>query len=175
MRNPLSIRSSIAPFGAICLFLSANAFAGNVSTNNWQVVAPAGAGFSVLMPGAPEPSTKELTSDAGPTVSHRFVYTIGDESYIVTYNDYKNPLDVERTLAGVRDAQVGQGRLLWETATTQDGWAGKKVAAIVDNHLMVSEFYASGSRLYQVIYVTSRAIAAPLSAPAFLGSFHIVQ
>jgi hypothetical protein len=150
-------------------------FAGNASTNNWQAVAPAGAGFSVLMPGAPVPSTKEVTSDAGPTVSRRFVYAVGDEAYIVTYNDYKSALDVEKTLAGVRDAQVGQGHLLWETPTSQDGWAGKKIAAIVDNHLMISEFYASGTRLYQVIYVTSKAIVAPLSAPAFLGSFRIVQ
>ncbi len=155
-----------------CAILTAAAMAGNPVDSGWQRVSSTSGSFSVMMPGMPQENTKEIETKAGKTVLHSFRYVSGSQEYMVTYNDYPTNLDVDLTLSGVRDGEIGNGRILTDSNVTLDGHRGKKITAWVKGKLFASEFYVVGSRLYQVIY-TSDPLHALLDAPTYLNSFHI--
>jgi hypothetical protein len=171
-----TVRALIVPFGAICMFLGGSASAASLfSTNGWQRVAPAGGGFSVMMPGTPAMSLKTEKTDAGQTTLHIACYEAGDERYCAAYNDYPTALDEAASLKGIRDHKVGKGTLIADLDVTMDGHHGKVFTAMVDGRLLACQIYIVGQRLYQVIYTSPNAMQGLTHGTPFMKSFQFIH
>jgi hypothetical protein len=176
MLNTFWMRALLVPVAAIYMFPSGSANAAiPFSTYGWQRVAPAGAGFSIMMPGAPGVSTKTETTGAGATTLHIACYENGGESYCVAYNDYPVALDEAGSLKGIRDHKVGKGTLISDTDVTMNGHHGKIFTAMVDGRLLGCEIYFVGQRLYQVLYTSGNALQGITHGTAFIKSFHLTR
>jgi hypothetical protein len=170
MLNKISMRALISPAAAICVLFSSAANAGD-----WQRLAPAGAGFSIMMPGTPQTADQTVQTQAGPLVMHMFGSEIGKTGYAVMYGDYKMQMDPKHGLDGVRDGEVGKGRLLGEENITAGGYPGRRIlVAMADGNTMVSQFFLAGTKLYQIMYITPNAPREALQAAApFMKSFQL--
>jgi hypothetical protein len=166
-----------AAVAAFYMFLGGSAQAA-IGSQNWQVVAPEGAGFSVLMPGQPKMSTTPGKSPRGADwVDRSFVWASPDESesYLAEVCEYTASLDVAVSIENVRKGAIGAGKLLWEKNETMNGHPGKKVAATDGKSVWVVEFYIATTRIYVAKYSSRNLLRAIAGAVPFLDSFQITQ
>jgi hypothetical protein len=166
-----------AVVAAFYMFLGGSAQAA-IGSHNWQVVAPAGAGFSVLMPGQPKINETRGKSPSGADwLDHSLVWVSPDESesYQAEVCEYTGNLDVPVSIAGVRKGAIGEGKLLWEKNETMNGHPGKKVAATDGKSVWVVEFYVATTRIYVAKYSTRNLLRALSGAMPFLDSFQITR
>jgi hypothetical protein len=166
-----------AALAVSCTFLGGSAQAADSNRNNWQVVAPQGSGFSILMPGNPAPQTFSGKYNGADLVSHiyRFDAPDGREDYLVGYVDYPSSMNTASILEANRKSEIGTGRVLWEQNTTLNGHPGKRIAATDGTRAWVSEFYVAGNRGYAARYTTRNLMRAVLDAAPFLGSFQLTE
>ncbi len=166
-----------AAVAAFCMFLGGSAQAA-IGSHNWQVFAPEGAGFSVLMPGQPKLSTTRGKSPSGADwLDHSFLWASRDESesYTAEVCEYTGNLDVAVSIQGVRKGAIGEGKLLWEKNETMNGHPGKKVAATDGKSVWVVEFYIATTRIYVAKYSSRNLLNALAGAVPFLDSFQITR
>jgi hypothetical protein len=164
-----------AAVAAFCMFLGGSAQAA-IGTHNWQVVAPEGAGFSVLMPGQPKLSTTRGKSPHGADwLDRSFVWASpdGSESYTAEMCEYTGNLDVAVSMENVRKGALDGGKLLWEK--TMNGHPGKKVAVTDGKSVWVVEFYIATTRIYVAKYSSRNILKAFAGAVPFLDSFQVNQ
>ena len=172
MLTLMLLRRLSAPAAAFCLSLL---FSGQVHAQSWQKVEPAGAGFSVYLPGPAEESENPVNTVAGPVTMHLYSATIGTQAYMTSYADSPVPLDAERALAGARDNAVGRGHLISETRITTNGVRGISFSAARDGLHFVAEVWVSGNRIFQALYLTQEEGPLPVTAQRFFNSFHFVR
>ncbi len=136
-------------------------------------LAPAGAGFSVSMPGTPKEST-------APNGNHVFASEVNGLAYIVSYADMPprivaTPGNMQALLDATRNSIVlnGHAKVLQELHTTLDGQPASEL------HLKTKEGYFMrlklaflGGRLYQIGVVTSGENASSPAIAQFIDSFH---
>jgi hypothetical protein len=166
-----------AAAAAFYMFLGGSAQAA-IGSHNWQVVAPEGAGFTVLMPGQPKLSTTRGKSPHGADwLDHSFVWvsTDGSESFTAEVCEYSGNLDVAVSMQGVRKGAIGEGKVLWEKNETTNGHPGKQIAATDGKSAWVVEFYVAATRIYVVKYSTRNVLKALAGAVPFFDSFHVTQ
>jgi hypothetical protein len=170
MLNKISIRTMLSPAAALCLL---SGFAANAG--DWQRLSPPGAGFSIMMPGAPKTMDQTVQTKAGPLVMHVFGTETGKIGYAVMYGDYKMQMEPKKALEGVRDGEVGTGKLLAEENISAGGSPGKRiVVAMADGNTLVSQFFLAGTKLYQVMYIAPSAPQEALQEAApFMKSFQL--
>ena len=135
--------------------------------------APAGAGFSVQMPGTPQERTN-------PNGTHMYAAQVGKLAYIVGYHDLPPRVRPtasirERVFDASRDAMTGQGgaKLLGEQDTTLDGHPGREMKLKTrEGYFMQLKTAFNGSRLYQVSVVTPMDESTAPEIKRFIDSFH---
>ena len=171
MFKKMSMRAVLAPAAALCVLISGCAHAAD-----GQRLAPAGAGFSIMMPGTPKADDQQVPTAAGQITMHSYSMDMNGAGYVVMYADYPMAMDPKTGLAGVRNGEVGTGKLVSEKDFTVSGSPAKKiVVTTADGHTMVSEMVLVGKRLYQVIYVTNDAKNAENASNGFMTSFQLVK
>jgi hypothetical protein len=166
-----------AAVAAFYMFLGGSAHAA-IGSHDWQVVAPAGAGFSVVMPGQPKMSTSRGKSPHGADwLDHSFVWASPDnsESYTAEVCEYTGSLDVAISMENVRKGALDGGKPLWEKNETMHGHPGKKIAATDGKSVWVVEYYIAATRIYVAKYSTRNLLKALTGAAPFLDSFQITQ
>jgi hypothetical protein len=134
--------------------------------------APAGAGFSVQMPGAPQERTD-------PNGTHMYIGGSGKLAYIVGYHDLppriKPAASVrQRAFDASRDALTihGGANLLSEQDTTLDGRPGREVKLkLRDGYFMQLKTAFNGTRLYQVSVVAPMDESTAPEIERFIDSF----
>jgi hypothetical protein len=170
-RRVTASRVLILPAAAICLLFSSAANAAD-----WQRLAPAGAGFAIMMPGTPQTMDRNVQTHFGPRVMHIWAFETKDSAYMAMYADYQAQIpDPKKSLEEVRDGQVGKGKLVAEENVSAGGYPGKKtLISTADGKTVVSQFFLVGSKLYQMMYVTLGAPQAAVQAAApFMKSFQL--
>lgn len=138
--------------------------------------APAGAGFSVQMPGTPQERTN-------PNGTRMYAVQVGKLAYIVGYRDLlprvKPTASVrERVFDAWRNEMTGQGgaKLLGEQETTLDGHPGRELRLKMrEGYFMQLKTAFSGSRLYQVSVVTPMDESTAPEINRFIDSFRFVN
>ena len=179
--NTISIRGLAAPVAAVCLLLgtSAAAVAGDYSSNSygdgWVGFAPSGGRFGVSMPGFPHEDVRTIQTPVGPSLLHSFTYSNDAEAYCVMYNDYPAYGNPEAILNGVRDGEIGGGRLITENNVTIAGYPGKRITGVIGGKVFASEFFVVGRRLYQVMYMSTSPVQSVKDAPQYLDSFRLAR
>ena len=175
MLNRIRTQSLMASIGAICLYAIGSQYAmASPFYAGWQVVAPAGEGFSVEMPGFPRATTQTKDTAAGPTTIHWFRYDTSTEAYRVEYNEFMTAFNPKKVLEGARDGVEMVGKILYETDVTLNGHPGKMITGTSDGKTFLAAIYVVGPRLYQAIYVGSPAEAL-LHVGPFLKSFQLAR
>ncbi|TNF26943.1 MAG: hypothetical protein EP329_20360 [Deltaproteobacteria bacterium] len=159
-----------------------------VKVATWRRVAPAGAGFSVEFPGAPEHETETVTSAAGVEAALD-QYTVVDEltgrMVMVSYNPLVGQLvdfgDPDAALASlVADQKAGPRReVLSERAVVQDGYKGHELVMTSEDfgttRMRVTwRVFIVGYRLYQLL-ATADDEAGQARVDRFLGSFRFTD
>jgi hypothetical protein len=151
-----------------------------------QQSAPAGltefiseeGGFSVRMPGKPQETIQQVDSADGPLEMHRFALDVGENGYIVLYNDYSDPVtsdEIEKILDAVRDggAKYVSGKVVSEKAVKLKNYSGRSVRIESNEVIYIDNFYLVGQRLYQVIFGMPKGGTMPAEAKEFMESFQI--
>jgi|CXWL01.1.fsa_nt_gi hypothetical protein len=146
----------------------------------WQTIRSEEGGFTVELPGSPEPFQNILASASGPLRFQGFRFTAGRwtpnwiAAYMVTFSDViedRGPESREQLLRAERDQIVEGwgGKATTEKASTLSGCPGLAVAIERPSkkNVEVHVCYARG-RIYSLF-----AADAPERVTRFLGSFRV--
>ena len=148
-----------------------------------QVFRSESGGFSVMIPGKPDESTRKLDTPRGKIDLHLFTAQKSNRAYIVSYSDYPDEMvkqnSPEKILDGSRDGQVrSMGKLILEKNISLDGNPGRELVVegkTSDGHDASSKtrIFLVGNRLYQVIFAAPKGEASSSEMDDFLESFKL--
>lgn len=132
----------------------------------WKEFSPQDGAFTVLLPGAPEVSSKTEKTEAGELVTHTVSYR-GVIAYDVIYMDcpinVENPSQVKKLFDHMRDgglANVAKGnpRIVTETDFSISGHPGRfLLIEVADNTVIRMKFIAVKNRVYNLIASSEKA------------------
>ncbi len=148
--------------------------AGCAQTPNGAAYAPAGGGFTVLMPG----SVQEKTDENG---THMYIGQVSgkDQAYIISYNDLGNKVNranADKVLDNVRNGIATKNKLVSESHVTVDGHPARDLKfSTKEGYVMRDRVIIADSRMYQVLVVTSRDEANSPDVKKFINSFHLTK
>jgi hypothetical protein len=152
------------------VFLVAPVMSGHQG-GEWIKVAPAGGGFSIMMPAKPE---EEVTQHEDFTM-HLFTVTIANAIYLAGYGDYAPSirLDPAGELAANRDTFVKglNATLLDSRSITLDGRPGLEFTAESDQASFKSRVYLFGNRVHQVAVAVPKGKDDTANVNRFFASF----
>ena len=141
----------------------------------WTKVAPAGGGFSVMMPARPE---EELKPGDGLT-THLFTVTTDDALYIVAYGDYAPivRMNVDEELTANRDRFLKgvNATLISTRQITLDGRKGIEFTGESDQAAFKSRIFMFGIRIHQIAVAVFKGKEASASANRFFSSFEFTK
>jgi hypothetical protein len=147
--------------------------AAEYSPRAWREFTPAGARFSVLLPGVPSEEVRKLETALGQLDMHA-IYLHSAADYAIFYADYPQRLEDSRkskqALDGGRDEGVKnvQGRVLEEKDITLEGHPGRYLRIEAANGLTIrSKLILVDNRLYNLA-----AFTYDKGAPAAILKFH---
>ena len=163
------LRKFSTPLAAIGLLVALP-----IRAQSWQRVSPAGAGFSVQMPGTPEASTSNVSTAIGPVPMHMYMISSTAEAYFVAYSDFPANVDVQRCFDGARDSAFANGQVFSESNTTLNGHPGRIIVGTKGAFQATLRIYIANGRFYQVLYL-SHGSSLPQTAVAFFDSFRILR
>jgi hypothetical protein len=149
--------------------------AGSAQAQSWQLVSPAGSGFSIQMPGTPEASTSNISTVIGPVPMHMYMISSAAEAYFVAYSDFPTNVDVQRCFDGARDSAFANGRVYSESNTSLNGYPGRAIVGTKDGFRATLRMYIANGRFYQVLYLSQGSSSLPQTAVAFFDSFRILR
>lgn len=160
----------ILPITTLVLLLASSLPA--MQSNNWVKVAPAGGGFTVMMPVEP----KELEQTPLPEFSSRiFGENVNDFVYICLYGDYAASihLNPDAELAANRDnfLKVLNASLISTKKIELDGRAGLEFTGENAQSTFQSRVYILGNRVFQIAVGVPKGTADTANATRFLQSF----
>lgn len=137
----------------------------------WIKVAPAGSGFSVMMPSTPKEEKKvennypSYTLSVATDISH----------YLARYTDYEPGIKIDPTkeLAVNRDGFVRaiEGTLIESREISLEGRPGLEFTAESSRFFARCRFFFSGNRLYMLAAGGAKPQNDPASLNRFLTSF----
>lgn len=136
---------------------------GSVSSpTSWEKFAPAGSGFSVLLPGKVT-SQEQLVDRPNGKMPHYISYaSLGDDAFLVTYMRFPDSITDAASIKLMLDSGRDQGVaasgaiLKSETQITLDGYAGREwLMALPKGIKAQARAYWVDKTLYQVIVVSS--------------------
>ena len=156
------------------LFLAAGAASAQLPTRTWSEYKPAGAGFSIQMPGTPKLSTNSVETSLGPIEAYNAVVDFGNIAYYVSYNNYPaahvQKYSAQQILDGVRNGQIKDKTLVSERPITINGRQGRELQIITANFGMLSRIVLVGTRLIQTIYIGAPGSETSADARRFADS-----
>lgn len=166
----------LAPLFLSTLLIGCAQMPAQSSVKLGKTFAPAGAGFSVSMPGKPK-------ARVNPNGAHMYAVQVGKLAYIVGYDDIPQRIKLtdkvrERIFDASRDMMVKKGgaKVLSEHEATLDGHPGRELAIKTrEGYYMRLRTAFSGSRLYQVSVVTPMDHSDAPEIDAFINSFRFVK
>src|SRR6476469_2248024 len=145
------------PVMAVIILVAACSFS-NAQQTAWTAFSSDEGGFSVLMPGVPNPNKLTVNTTSG--VAEANMFSLSDESlneYIVAYSKYpktdSKEVSTGKLFDKVRDGilLVQHGKLLNEAAIALDGFSGRSIAVErSDGVIITARFYVVGDRFYQL-------------------------
>ncbi len=159
-------------FSWLTPLLAALLLVGCAETPNGAAYAPAGGGFTVLMPG----SVQEKTDESG---SHMYIGQVAgkDQAFIISYNELGNKVskaNADKVLDNVRNGIAQKNRLISESRITVDGHPARDLKfSTKDGYVMRDRVIIADTRMYQVLAVTSKAEANAPEVSKFIKSFHL--
>jgi hypothetical protein len=137
----------------------------------WVQVAPAGGGFSVMMPGKPKEETKADREYS----SHSFSVMTDISVYLVEIGNYAPHVNIDPAteLAGNRDNFVKgiEGKLIESKEIVLDGHLGLEFSAENSHSLARCRVYVSGKRVYMLVAGVSKKQDDSANVNRFLTSF----
>ena len=147
-----------------------------MQTNNWIKVAPAGGGFTVMMPA--EPKELELPPVTDFT-SHGYGESVDGVIYICLYGDYAASihLNPDAELAANRDNFLKplNASLITTKKIELDGRAGLEFTGENSEYTFQSKVYILGNRIYQIAVGVPKGSGDSASAGRFLKSFAFTE
>lgn len=162
-------------FSWLTPLLAALLLVGCAETPNGSAYAPAGGGFTVLMPG----SVQEKTDESG---THMYIGQVSgkDQAYIISYTDLDpskvNKANADKVLDNVRNGITQKNKLLSETRVSVDGHPARDLKVQTkDGYVMHDRVIIANSRMYQVLVVTSKNEANAPDVKKFINSFHLTK
>ena len=166
---------------AVIILVAACSFS-NAQQTAWTAFSSDEGGFSVLMPGVPNPNKLTVNTTSG--VAEANMFSLSDESlneYIVAYSKYpktdSREVSTRKLFDKVRDEilLVQHGKLLNEAAITLDGFSGRSIAVErPDGVITTARFYVVGDRFYQLSVNAKTNGREPEATNRFLDSFKLL-
>lgn len=137
----------------------------------WKKLAPAGAGFTVLIPGTAAAQTSAVPTAAGELQNHIFTLETPLAAYIVSYVEFPKPVtdpdQIKFLLDRGRDGGLkgGESTLRSEKEIKIDGYSGRELVMAMQGKLVGhARLYWVGRRLYQTVIVMNDTPANASSA-----------
>jgi hypothetical protein len=165
---------------AVLLVLAAAPAANQALAQNWVEHKPAGVGYRIEMPTAPQVSSRDVPTQLGPIKTTMALVDRGSIAFIVSHNDY--PADAikatpsEQLLDGIRTGQVGTHKLRAEEKIQISGQPGRHlVIETAQGQVIVSRIVMVEARLFQAIYVGPKGSEDGDDAKRFMASFQLVN
>jgi hypothetical protein len=142
---------------------------------SWRTFEPAGAGFSVRLPGGAV--EKKQTTDKNKAQPRVFVCQVGDGAYVVSVTDFGEAEgSLERRLSNARDGAVEsvKGKLVHERKIKLAGHPGRELWIESEKAGMIhTRLFAVGSRLYQTLAIGPKKFVETKDTVRFLDSFKV--
>lgn len=164
----------------VCLAaaLAAHTLNGQTPAPAWQTYSYSTEGFSVLLPAAPQMSSRNVDTAAGPFELRSYVVEIGQVALFIGVCDYGDKVagrDPDTMLQGAKQGALANSKshLVREAPITLGIYRGLEFEAeTADTHFYV-RIYVVGHSLYQTLVVY------PVSSPypqtlQFLNSFQLI-
>ena len=127
-------------------------------TDKWTTFAPAGAGFSVLLPGEPTLSTRTYETASGDAPASFWMVKVStDLIYTVMLGKYPEGTVSKQAPATALDNGLGH--------------AGKSFTLAVPGGTIMGEMFSAGDNLYMAYVVSALAAEDAPTFAAFLESF----
>ena len=151
--------------GAPCQKPSDDAPSFNIVEYNsaaWKEYKPAGARYSVLLPGLPREQIQSVKTAVGDVAFHTSMLAIiqKDEFVVcaINYTDFpfevSDPTSVRKILDAARDSLVSENpnrKLIAETETQLGSTIGREIKIEEDNTMQVARLFYVKKRLFQVM------------------------
>lgn len=138
----------------------------------WIKFAPAGGGFSVLVPAEPKAMDATPIKDF---TSHIFGVNVDNAVFVVCYGDYAPSvhLDSDAELLANRDNFLKglQGTTTETTKIQLDGRSGIEFTGESSQYTFASRVFISGNRVYQVAVGVPKGMDYAANTTRFLKSF----
>lgn len=165
---------------AAVLLVVAAAAAAPAQAQTWVEHKPAGIGYRIEMPAAPQITARDVPTQLGPIKTTMALVDRGSVAFIVSHNDY--PADAikatptEQLLDGVRNGQVGVHKLLGEEKIEISGKPARHIVIeTAQGQVIVSRIVMVEARLFQALYVGPKGSEAGDDAKRFIASFQLVN
>ena len=144
-----------------------------VQNNGWTRLAPAGGGFSVMMPApAKEEETKQTVQDF---IAHFFATVTDKGVYIAGYGDYAASvhLDPAAELIANRDNFLKglNARVIDNKKIERNGHSGLEFTGESDQYYFKSRLYILGNRVYQIAVAFPKDVDDSVNVSRFFESF----
>jgi hypothetical protein len=144
-----------------------------VAPSDWTRFRSIEGGFSISMPGTPEPMSQETPSHL---VLKLFAVRTTIESYVASYTDVADGSRNKEVLTGVWKSLANQSKLLSESVITVSGHPAAMATGVKPDGTSFSAAYLMvGRRLYTVMYqcVGSQTADHRANGTKFINSFRI--
>jgi hypothetical protein len=142
----------------------------------WRTFEPAGAGFSVRLPGTASEKKQAPPGKDGPR-PRVFVCAVKDGAYVISVTDFgEREGSDERRLSNARDGAVDsvKGKLVHERKIKLDGHAGRELWIESEKAGMIhTRLYAVDARLYQTLALGPKKFVETKDTVRFLDSFKL--
>lgn len=150
------------------------------AVTEWKAFAPAGGGFSVLLPSEPQLETQKAKDGSEPKVYRLYPFLSNVRGMAVGYADQPkgaaSQRDAQTVLDESRDVSVAdlKGKLLSETPISLGRFAGRELKVVIPNNYVVRlRIYLAGQRKFSLMIVaTTKNFDSP-EARKFFDSFQI--
>lgn len=149
--------------------------------NEWQRLAPTGAGYAVMIPGKPEEQSinqdqynaRLYTLTIKDGTSPRVIYLAGVGDYAATVKvdpQTELPADRDNFIKGLPGM-----KLLESHSITLDGRPGIELTGESDQVTVTARFYIKGNRVYQLAALVFKGVNEKENVTKFFDSFAFVD
>jgi len=159
--------------GLLTLFLQADCVQ---AQTKWVQIQPPGAGFRIEFPGQPAITKDSVPSRAGPAPHLEAKLSYADNEYLVELTTYASASDPEAILGlySSTAAKMGQVRRQASSKIRADS-ARRFEIEVQAKFFWVMLVVTDGTRVYQIMCLTSKGKEHSADVTHFINSFALVQ
>lgn len=165
---------------AVLLWLALSALTSPALALTWIEFRPAGAGYSVELPGEWRPSTQDVPSAFGPLKARRAAVTVGRRTFITMSIVYPEAAlraqPADTMLDGTRDGLVAnvKGKLRSEQRLTVNDLPAREIVIDAPNNLVVvARYMLLRNVMVQALLAGQRGIESEKDTRYFLDSLKV--